>query len=657
MMRSRDCGAYASLEDLPEAPELALVILPAKYVIPTLESCAQRGVKAAVVISAGFGEIDEEGTQAQGRMRQLAHQHGMVICGPNSVGIMNFIDRIPLSFGSALDMKDRLGGRLSLVSQSGGMLLGLTNRSFDTGIPMGYAVATGNEADLDLTDTLAYLAEDPHTDVLLAIIESVRNGPGFLKLCDRLLELEKPLIAYKIGRSEKGRAAAFSHTGALAESYPALQAVFRQRGVIEARDIDDLFELAGACLGKRFPEGSGTGVLTGSGGAGAIAADWAHDLGLELPPLASSTIERLRTFIPDYGSDQVGNPYDTTAVVSENPSTLGHMAAAFLEDPGVHGLVAVTVGAGAPGRARVESLAEHTRSNTKPVLGVVLPGSSAAPSRELLMSENIPAFHSPGKALEAMAALRHFWRSRHRRQEKPEGAGQAAGAGEQLERMARSQQEDPIEYQAKRFLAGYGIPVVEESLAGSSVEAIEQAKALGYPVALKIQSPQIQHKTEVGGVQLDLQDDGMVEVAYRQIMEAARQAAPQAEIAGMLVSRMVPGELELIAGVHTDPTFGPLILLGLGGIWVEAFDEVAMRPAPLSREDVREMVGELRGSSLLKGARGLPAVPTETIESILITLSEIAVTSQELLQGIDINPLMVTGTGELLALDASLYLK
>ncbi|TDI08837.1 MAG: CoA-binding protein [Acidobacteria bacterium] len=647
---------YPNLEELPEVPELALLVLPAQHVLPTLESCAQRGVKAAIVISAGFAETGSEGAQAQVKIREVAQRSGMVICGPNSLGVLNFVDRIPMTFGSVADMKDWPGGRVSLVSQSGGLLVGLANRAFDAGVNINYAVATGNEADLKLSETIHYLAEDPGTDVIVVIIEAIRNGPRFLSVCDRLLELGKPLIAYKLARSEKGKAAAQSHTGALAGSYPVLQAVFRQRGVIEAGDLDDLFALAGACAAGRFPTGPGFGVITESGGAGAITADRADDLGLTTATIGKDTAERLKEFVPQFAPEQVTNPFDVTSIIAQNPASVGSMAEAFFDDPAVGGLMVITAGSGEPGKARMQALLDPIQASKKPAFGVVLAGSSATPSYQLLRSNNIPAFHSPGKAVESMAALWHFARARERHKARCQSQEKTAASAANVKEALAGIGSAPTEYDAKRFLKQCGLLVVEERLAQSADQAVDHAKTLGYPVALKVQSPDIIHKTEVGGIRLNLDNAQAIETAYEEIMTGAKKAVPQANIAGMLVSRMVSTPLEFVAGIQVDPTFGPLILFGLGGIWVEVFDEAAMCPAPLIPDDVLEMVNQLRGAALLKGARNMPAVRPEEIQKLLLTLSEIALASQGLLSGIDINPLVPTEDGRLMALDASLFL-
>ena len=647
---------YPSLDELPRVPDVALVVLPSKHVMPALESCARLGVGAAVVVSAGFAETGREGAETQARMRKLSREQGLVICGPNSLGVINFVDKIPLTFGSVTDMEHAPAGRVGLVSQSGGLLIGLANRAFDAGVNISYGVATGNEADLDLTEALHYLAEDPHTDVLVAVIESISNGPRFYALCDRLMELKKPLIAYKIARSELGSAAALSHTGALAGSYQALQAVFRQRGVIEASDIDDLFALAGACSAGRLPQGPGIGVITDSGGAGAIVADRADDLGLSVPTLADDTVERLKEFVPPFATGEVSNPFDATAAISENPASVGPMSQAFLDDSAIDGLVVITAGSGEPGKARFTALLEHASSTDKPIFGVTLAGSSAALPYEALRSGNLPAYHSSGKAVESMAALLHFSRARERYQARSGGRERnvlKTDFQETLEGLG----EAPTEFDSKCFLKQCGIPVVDEWLSTSAEEAVQHAEILGYPVVLKIQSPQIIHKTEAGGIRLNLGDAKAVESAYAAIMSQVKESTPAADITGILVSQMLSAPLELIAGVHRDPTFGPLILFGLGGIWVEVFDEASMRPAPVTPEDVVDMVEQLRGVSLLRGARNMPVVKPEAIESLLLTLSDIAMAAGDSLTGIDINPLVPTVEGDLVALDASIYRK
>jgi acyl-CoA synthetase (NDP forming) len=625
---------YPDLPSLPETPDLALIVAPNQHVLPALEACVARRIRAAIVISSGFAEVGGEGLRQQQRMRDLARASGMVLCGPNSIGLLNFVDSIPLSFTSSEDMDRRKPGRVALVSQSGGLMTSISNRAFDAGLGLTYGVATGNEADLTATEALEWLAEEGSSGAFMLIIEEIRDGPRFMALGQRLLELGKPIVAYKIGRTDTGGAAARSHTGALAGSYEALQGVFRQLGIIEALDLDDLVDLAGAAAAGRWPAGPNIAVMTGSGGAGAAAADRAEEVGMATPAFGPTSAERLRAFLPAFSSQAVENPFDATAQLIENSSTPAEVARIFLADPDIHSVIAVDPGNGPPGQLRAEGLVPVAQPSRKPVVQVALSGSQSAGMVKVMREANLPVFHSPGKAAEALAGLWRFGRARE-----VVAARSARVSLRPLPELPAS----PTEHDAKRLLAQFGIPVVEERVAASAEEAVAAAEELGYPVTVKVHSPDILHKTEAGGVRLGLVDAAAVRESFA--------AMPGPEV---LVGRMVGVRLELIAGFHTDATFGPLVVFGLGGTWTETLRDVALRPAPLLSSDVREMASELRAAPLLRGSRGLPAVRMEELERILLAVSEIALAGAGKLGGLDINPLALTADGSLVALDAGL---
>jgi acyl-CoA synthetase (NDP forming) len=645
---------YPSVEALPEAPDVALIVAPTAGVLPAMEGCARRGVRAAIVISAGFAEAGPEGIAAQARMAALARGSGMVLCGPNSIGALNFVDRIPLSFTPALGGSDWTPGRIAFVSQSGGLLTTLANRAFDEGIGLSYGLSMGNEADLTASEALAYLAEDPHTDALVALVETIRDSETFRAACDRLLVLGKPLVVFKIGQSAGGAAAARSHTGALAGSYAAFQAVCRQYGVIEAHDLRDLFELAAAAAERRLPAGRNIAIWTESGGAGAMAADRAEQRGLAVPPLGEQAAEQLRAYIPGFAATTVENPFDGTAQVLNDPTTVGPMTRALLDDPGMDSVVAIAPGTGEGGRIRAQAMLAAAAGSATPLVAVVLGGGVAAPMRETLRAGGIPAFRAPQTAVDALADLREFARARARRATpaRVPDAALAARVAAALEEVGPV----PTEYAAKQLLARFGVPVVPERLARSADEAVAAAEALGYPVVAKVQSPTITHKSDVGGVRLGLTDAEAVRAAYAEVVANARAAAPEALIDGVLVARQLPTPVELIAGLHEDPTFGPVVLFGLGGIWVEVLRDVAMRPVPLHAEDALDMLDELRCAPLLRGARGQTAVRPEAVQELLLALSDLAVAGGSRLSAVDINPLVPTPDGGLVALDASLVL-
>ena len=646
---------YPSLDALPHVPDVALVVAPASRVLAALEDAARLGVRAAIVISSGFAEAGAEGAAQQKRMGDLARASGMIVCGPNSIGVLNYLDRIPMSFTSSEDMDRHQAGRVGLVSQSGGLMISLANRFFDAGVGIRYAVATGNEADLTVVDALEYLADEGSCDALVLLVEEVREGPRFVAVARRLLELAKPLIAYKLGRTDAGSAAARSHTGALAGSYPAFRAVCRQLGVMEATELDDLIDLAAAGAAHRWPRGPGIGIVTGSGGGGAAAADRAAELGLTVPPFGQASLEALRGFLPGFTAGAVENPFDATAQLIEDPTTAGKIAAVLVGDPAIDSVVVIDPGSGERGRLRGVGLVEQVRESEKPVLQVVLSGSLARPMYSAVRAGGLPVFASPSKAVEALAALRRFTRAREAAQSRDTKREPGGDLRTRVRHALAAAGPRPTEFGAKRFLGALDVPVVPDRLAGSADEAARAAEELGFPVALKIHSPDIAHKTEIGGVRLSLASADEVRHAFTEVVERAGSSAPTARLEGVLVSPMVSATLELMSGFHTDPCFGPMVLLGLGGVWVEALGDVAIRLAPLAAGDVDDMVAELRGATLLRGARGVPPVDMERLTRILLTLSDVALAAGAELQGLDVNPLAVTRSGEIVAVDASLF--
>ncbi|MDE3076386.1 MAG: acetate--CoA ligase family protein [Chloroflexota bacterium] len=651
--RHREIGGlrtHPTIRALREAPDMAVLILPGQGVMPALEECAQAGVRAAVIISSGFAEVRPEGAAEQERMRALAAESGMLVCGPNCMGVFNFIQGFCVSFAGHRDMTESRSGRTALICQSGAITAGVANRLFDVGVGVNYAIASGNEADVTTAELLEYFAADGATDSVVCITEEVHDGPRFLAACRQLLEAGKPAIMFKVGTSAVGNAAVRSHTGSLAGSYQVLQGVLRQFGVIEARDLEDIVDFAPIVASRRWPGGRNVAVVTVSGGAGAAAADSAEELGLGLPAFRPEVRQKLEAFLPDF-IPPAETPLDVTAHISEHPGAITEIMRLLLAEDAVDAFMSINPGPGPPPE-RLEQFVAGMAGTTKPAIQVILGGSDSDANIAEFRRRGVPVYRSPAKALRSLAAVRRFVRGQellHLRSPIP------ASIRETLADQLQAAGVHPTEYEAKRLLHSFGIPVIEERTAASAEDAAAAAEALGYPVALKVRSPEITHKTEAGGVRLKLTDAGQVREAFGAVRASAASFAPGAEIAGVVVSRMADVRLELIAGFHTDPTFGPVVVFGLGGMWAEVLRDVAMRAAPLGRPDVGEMVRELRGAELLKGARGLPVVPEKALEDILLAISDIAVAGQGELEGIDINPLAVTADGSLVALDASLF--
>jgi acyl-CoA synthetase (NDP forming) len=646
-----EIGGYRAYPDpsaLPEAPDVGLVVVPAQAVVSAVEALARRGARSAIVVSSGFAEVGgETGAAAQRRLREIARDHGMLLLGPNTLGIHDYVRGLPLSFvwyGRRAVSPD---GGVAVISQSGSGMTSLCDRLLADRLPLGVGVATGNEADVTLVDVLEHLAEDERVKVVAALFEEVRDGPRFLAVCRRLRELGKPLVAMKVGRTSSGSAVVRSHTGALAGSYPALRALLRQHGVLEVADLDEIAPAVAAALPGRLPPADAIAVVTNSGGAAGIAADRADELGVPLARLGADTQRRIVENLPSFAQGQVvSNPVDVTAQSMQRPNALVDIAEAMVDDPAVGGvIVAVPSGGGPDGVRWTGRLVDLARSSAKPVIAVILSGPESDRLRGELRAGGVPVMSSPARAVEALQMLRRFART-----PLPDASGMASREGEPVPLPSRH-----TENSALRWLALYGVPVCEQRLATTAAEAVIAAEIIGYPVAVKISSPDITHKTDAGGVVLGCARADAVACAAEQVMAAAAAAVPGALIEGVTVSRMVTPVLELISGIHRDPTFGPVILLGLGGVWAEVLGDVTMRGLPFDPDEAERMVDDLQGAPLLRGARGHKPVSKDALAQLVGALVRIADDHGSRLRGIDLNPVAVTADGELVVLDAAVY--
>jgi acetate---CoA ligase (ADP-forming) len=647
-----EIGGYRAFPDpaaLPEAPDVGLVVVPAPAVVAAVEGLAQRGARAAIVVSSGFAEAGgDAGAAAQQRLRDIAREHDMRLLGPNTLGIHDYVRGLPLSFvwyGRRAASQD---GSVAVVSQSGSGMTSLCDRLLGEGLPLGLGVATGNEADVTMVDVLEHLAGDDRVKVIAAVFEQVRDGPRFLDVCRRLRGLGKPLIAMKVGRTESGSAVVKSHTGALAGSYPTLRALLRQHGVIEITELDTIAPMVAAAVPGRFPPADAIAMVTSSGGAAGMAADRADEIGVPLARLGADARRRVAENLPDFAQGQeIGNPIDVTAQSMQRPFAMVDIAEALVDDSAVGGVIhAVPSGGGPDGAQWTERLVDLARRSSKPVISVILSGPEADRLRAELRVGGVPVMSSPAIAVEALQQLRRFARTRACGAPGPAAGGRA----------------NPIplpagttEHAALLWLREYGLPVPDQRLAVTPDEAVAAAEAVGYPAAVKLSSPDIVHKTEAGGVVLNCGTAAAVARAAAQVMASASTAVPGARIEGVTVSRMVYPVLELISGLHRDPTFGPVVLLGLGGIWAEVLGDVTMRGLPLGPGEAARMVDDLQAAPLLRGARGHKPVPADALEGLVRTLARIAVDHGDRLRGIDLNPVAVTADGELAVLDVAVY--
>jgi acetate---CoA ligase (ADP-forming) len=661
--------AYASIADVPGPVDLAVVIVPAAVVPETLDACGARGVRAAVVISSGFGEErGEAGRERQQRLREVAARHGMVVCGPNCEGVVEVTAPLVATFSPALEHTPSLvpdaGGRRSIgvVSQSGGMSFTYFNRGRPRQLRFSYLVSSGNEAVLEGVDYVDWMLDDGRTDIVLMYIEAIRNAERFRDVASKAAGLGKPLIVAKMGRSEAGQRAVVSHTGSLAGSDDAYDAMFRHHGVIRAGDIDEMLDIALAFSFCPLPRGRRVALVSGSGGGAVWMADTLVAHGLELPELDEGTRKEIDRLIPLYGTSQ--NPVDLTA---QSARQLGYarVIEMLAASPVIDAIVVVgSLASDVRIRNEAEALPEAVKRAGKPVLfcTYTLPLPRAI---TLLAAAGIPSYTSMpncARALRALADYAEFQERWARRTGARAGGarrGVSAGAphaqdrplvargavDEARLRLAGSPARVLTEYEAKATLALYGVPRLGEELARDEREAVAAAGRVGFPVALKVQSPDVAHKTDAGGVALGLASADAVRAAYREVMDRVKRAKPGARIDGVLVQAMAPRGQEMIVGVSRDTDWGPMLMVGLGGIHVEVLHDVALSPVPLDHDEALALVRRLRGARLLDGVRGELPADVDALAEVMVSLGRFAADHAELIQEIDLNPVIVHAEG------------
>ncbi|MDM0079340.1 acetate--CoA ligase family protein [Variovorax sp. J31P179] len=636
--------AYASILDTPTAPELAILAVPVEATLQAVRDCGSRGVRGVIVLTAGFAEAGPEGAALQAELVRVARNHGMRLLGPNCLGTVNVVDRLVGSFSIALEQSLPPAGQVGIVSQSGNIGSFTMRNMADRGLGVSRFIATGNEADVDVADGIAALALDDDTRIILCAMETCRDAGRLFEALDLARRQHKPVIVLKIGATEQGQAAAASHTGALMGSDAVFDAVFRRHGVLRVRSFEELLDVghAAALLGRqRLPATDAVTLVAASGGFGIMMADAMVQAGMTLPQLAESTRARIREAVPTAGTN---NPVDASAQMSARPDILLKMLSALQDDANGSTLVLLLALSLYNPRLRgvyLEALSKVRASHPDRLLVIISQGPPDAVAE--INALGIPVFPSIPAAAIGLAGLVRLGQL---------GTLPAAAA-----------YDGPVdsvdaavfrnEFHAKKALAAAGISVPREEIVASADEAVRSARATGYPVVLKIASEDIAHKTEIGGVALGLQDDDAVRQAYDRLLANARQHAPEARLDGVLVAPMVRGGVELIAGVSRDPVFGPVVMVGLGGIYAEILKDVAVQVAPVSEEEALRMIRSLKMFPLLDGARGQPKADVAAAARTVARLSAFACRHAADVAEIDMNPILVKPQGEgVLVLDA-----
>ena len=645
--------AYSSVEALPERVDLAILIIPAEFIVAELERCGRAGVPAAVILSSGFAEEPgERGMRMQAEIAAIARRYDMAVSGPNTEGFANIAAGLCATFSPALDKKSgaisparALGtGQVSVISQSGGVGFAFFDRARPRNLQFRHIVTTGNEAALEVADVLDYLIDEGGTDVFLLLLEDVKTPATFIRAAEKALRAGKPVIVGKIGQSEPGVRAVASHTAALAGSRDAYCAVFERYGLIEGRDFDEMLDFATGFLacGDRLPAGNRVAICTSSGGAGVWMTDACAAVGLDVPVLDDETRKAIDVHIPSYGTSQ--NPIDSTA---QGVHQLGYAAFAQMaaRSPLIDAVVVVvTARRSAFLENDLDKLKTLKAESRKPVFmwTYTLPSERSV---EILNEAGYPLFIGAPGCARTLRAMADYRRLREQISANPSTLAAQHPARDTVRSKLLASGPVLTEWQARPLLAAYGIGIADTGrLVHTAKEARAAVEALDCAVALKVQSPDIAHKTEAGAVLLNIAP-GAVTEAYRRVLANARTHTPDARIDGVLVQPMLPQGREMLLGITRDQRWGPMLMLGLGGVLVEVLNDTVLAPVPFDRAQAVALIWRLKGAAILKEHRGRPAADVEALADLMVRLSRFAADHSDIVAEIDLNPVIVHADG------------
>ena len=634
---------HTSIASLPDTPDHVGIVLPAHAVPAALEQCAERGVPFATVFSSGFGETgNDQGLADQRRILDIARAGNIRLMGPNCNGMVNFVNGFALTSTATIQGPRRPAGDIGVVSQSGGAgQVNIMWRAQQAGLGISYQVSCGNAADLDLVDYAAFMLESQATKVVLMLAERLADGDRLRALASRAAELDKPIIMVKVGRTEAGSKAAASHTGAVTGADGVCDAALRQMGIVRVDDCNELYETAMLLRQGRRPGGHRAAAMSISGGNLVMVADLGASLGIEWPSYSEKTCLELAESLPGFGS--ANNPTDLTAAAIGQQDAYKNAAQTILQDPAVDILIPVlTINSAADVRA----IAEVSSGSNKPVAILWTGCASNDPTLtpEVLVGAGQAVYRDAMPCLKAVRRAMQYAEFRRRL------SSPAALRPKDIDATAARRLLDkaigPLsEHRSKALLQYYGLPVTTEALVLSAKGAVAAASRIEGPVALKIQSPDIPHKTEAGAMRLNVSGERAITAAYDAVMAAAKAYRPDARIEGVLVQEMIADAQEIFVGISHDATFGPVLTLGLGGIYVEVLKDVVFRLAPLTPDEARRALGELRAFKLLEGARGKPAADLDALVDCLVRVSWLAIDLGDRIAELDINPLCVLPKG------------
>lgn len=634
-------ACYANVRDVPTPVDVAVVMVPNTRLFEVLEDCQSKGVGVALVLNSGFAETGEEGRRLQERLGDFAKNTGIRVCGPNCNGYVNLLEKLIVGTSGAFDRPDFISGDIAFLVQSGGVAGVLLDLAQEKRIGLSYCVSVGNEADLDVADFVEYLAEDPRTKVIGLFVEGVQDGRRFLSALEKAKERGKLIVACKAGRSAKGQEAASAHTGKLAGSSQVWSEAMRRAGIAEVADLEELVEASNLLSKFGSSDGNNLAILTLSGGQGVLLADLCEAYAIKLPPPSPQSAEVLREALPEFAA--LTNPIDLTGQASGNPEVLERVVLALAEDLQFNAVLLVLVASPVAARLWTERIAKVAAAVAKPVVVLWSGGRGLDEWRDHLLKAGVPVFL---QATVCIRSLRGYFGLGRRALAANRSAPSDTARAERAVDFLRSKVKQGIaEPEAKELAKLYGIPVPKEFLVRSEKEAVEVFRALGAPVAMKVISPAILHRSDSGFVRLGISTPEDAGLCYRDLMKRASSLHPNALLRGVLVQEMVSGTLETLAGISHDPQFGPAILFGSGGVTAELMNDVSLRLCPLSVEDCYEMISETKVGKLLNGYRSRPEGDIAAVVSVLLALSDLASGLGRIVKEMDINPLIVKEKG------------
>ncbi|SES64564.1 acetyltransferase [Methanococcoides vulcani] len=628
---------YPTILDAPNAAELAVVVLPAAMVPDALEKCGLADVSNVVVISAGFKESGIEGAKLERRCADIVRKYGMRMVGPNCLGIIDTGSGLNASFAASMAKK----GNIAMMSQSGAICTATLDWADARGVGFSKFISLGNKADLSENDFLLEMADDDSTSVIAAYLEGVKDGPKFMEIA-REVSHKKPIVVVKSGRTAVGSRAVSSHTGTLAGSDEAYNAAFAQSGVMRADSVEQMLDYIRAFSSQPVPDGKNIAIVTNAGGLGILTADACHYAGLSLSSFDESTIDRLREML-----SPAANFYNPVDVLGDAHSDIyGYALETILDDPNVDGIIVLTSPqAMTDVKSIAEVVAEKAVASRKPILCSFVGGTRIEEGEDILDQNHIPNFAFPERAVSSMAALCNYGVIRKRVHLEPENINADKESVSSILKKARSEKRHTLGLESFDILKAYGIPTVGTSNVKTLQEAIDASEEMGYPVVMKVLSSDISHKTDVGGVRIGLKDRDDVERAYHTMMSDVRRYIPNAVISGVQIQKMVTGGKEVIIGMNRDVQFGPLLMFGLGGTYVEVLKDVSFSVAPIGKDISRKMLSSIKTYPILTGVRGESPSDINSIVDTLCKVSQLVMDFSEILE-FEINPLMVLPEGQ-----------